>query len=100
MHRATVPRTRPGVIGPPLAMPVAGELAWAGGAGVGRALGARGSETRLRSDPVGARAEAAEIGEYLDSFGSHTPAKREAELQRVGDALAHAEKPTRKAATG
>ena len=44
--------------------------------------------------------EVADIGRYLDTFGTRTPAKLRAEQQRVAAALAAAGAPARKTATG
>ncbi|RYD14237.1 MAG: phosphoenolpyruvate carboxykinase (GTP) [Lysobacteraceae bacterium] len=44
--------------------------------------------------------EVADIGRYLDTFGTRTPAKLRAEQQRVAAALAAAGEPARKTATG
>ncbi len=54
----------------------------------------------LHVDPVGWRAEVADIGKYLDSFGSHTPAVLKAEQQRVAEALAQEDAPARAAVGG
>ncbi|MFI4969891.1 MAG: phosphoenolpyruvate carboxykinase (GTP) [Lysobacterales bacterium] len=54
----------------------------------------------LDVDAAGWRAEVADIGKYLDSFATRMPAKLKAEQQRIAAALARADKPARKAASG
>jgi phosphoenolpyruvate carboxykinase (GTP) len=57
-------------------------------------------DTLLDVDTEGWIDEVADIGRYLDSFGSHTPAALKAEQQRVAEALERDDKPARKAAAG
>ena len=54
----------------------------------------------LRVDPVGWRAEVADIGTYLDSFGARMPARLKAEQEQLADALTHSNRPQNRAAAG
>ncbi|MDN5923978.1 MAG: phosphoenolpyruvate carboxykinase (GTP), partial [Xanthomonadales bacterium] len=50
-------------------------------------------QTLLAIDSEGWKGELAAIGEYLDSYGAHTPARLKAEQQRVAAALDAAANP-------
>ncbi len=66
----------------------------------GLAIEAAALDELLHVDPVGWRAEVADIGKYLDSFASHTPAVLKSEQQRVAEALAQEDVPAPVVAVG
>jgi phosphoenolpyruvate carboxykinase (GTP) len=66
----------------------------------GLAIDSRALDTLLDVDAEGWIGEVADIGRYLDSFGSHTPTALKAEQRRVAEVLASDEKPARKSAAG
>ena len=66
----------------------------------GLAIEAAALDELLHVDPVGWRAEVADIGKYLDSFDSHTPAVLKSEQQRVAEALAQEDVPAPVVAVG
>ncbi len=65
----------------------------------GLAISDHALQTLLDIDAAGWKAEVADIGAYLDSFGSRTPSMLKAEQQRVADALARSGESARKSAT-
>ncbi len=66
----------------------------------GLALADDALDALLEVDTAAWADEVADIGRYLDTFGTRTPAKLRAEQQRVAAALAAAGAPARKTATG
>ena len=65
----------------------------------GLRLGDRALDMLLDVDPEGWRNEIADIGKYLDSFGTRMPGKLKAEQRRVAEAIEEATQPA-KSATG
>ncbi|HEY6544494.1 MAG TPA: phosphoenolpyruvate carboxykinase (GTP) [Dokdonella sp.] len=66
----------------------------------GLALADDALDALLDVDAAAWAEEVADIGRYLDTFGTRTPAELRAEQQRVAAALASTEAPARKAAAG